>query len=131
MANGFRYSLRRTPGNSGSRIVDFLTSKEGFCEQYAAAMGWLARAAGLPARVAFGFARGNNKQGNTYLLTNFNLHAWTESANCAPRSSTPRAPATPTGSGARHDHQPCRKRSGSTGRRCKWSHRRTKTILSQ
>lgn len=78
VANGFRYSLRTKPGNSGSRIVDFLTNKEGFCEQYAAAMGWLARAAGLPARVAFGFTRGNNKQGNTYLLTNFNLHAWTE-----------------------------------------------------
>ena len=78
VANGFRYSLRTKPGNSGSRIVDFLTNKEGFCEQYAAAMGWLARAAGLPARVAFGFTRGNNRQGNTYLLTNFNLHAWTE-----------------------------------------------------
>ena len=36
------------------------------------------RAAGIPARVAFGWTLGNRRKGNTYTLTNKNLHAWTE-----------------------------------------------------
>ena len=52
-ANGFSYSFDAPGGNSGSAIVDFLASKKGFCVQYAAAMAWLVRAAGFPARVAF------------------------------------------------------------------------------
>ncbi|HYN94171.1 MAG TPA: DUF3488 and transglutaminase-like domain-containing protein [Pilimelia sp.] len=76
--NGFRYSLETTQGNSGSAIFDFLSSKVGFCEQYAAAMAWLVRSANIPARVAFGFTNGNKRDGNAYTLTNRNLHAWTE-----------------------------------------------------
>jgi hypothetical protein len=38
----------------------------------------MVRAAGIPARVAFGFANGSGRSGNTYTLTNRNLHAWTE-----------------------------------------------------
>jgi transglutaminase-like putative cysteine protease len=77
--NGFRYSLQTKSGTSGSAIVDFLDNKQGFCEQYSAAMAWLVRAAGIPARVAFGFSRGsNNRSGETWTLTNHNLHAWTE-----------------------------------------------------
>ncbi|RKN18835.1 transglutaminase domain-containing protein [Micromonospora musae] len=76
--NGFSYQLRTEGGTSGEDIVDFLTNKVGFCQQYAAAMGWLVRAAGIPARVAFGFTSGSNRNGNTYTLTNRNLHAWTE-----------------------------------------------------
>ena len=41
-------------------------------------MAWMVRAAGIPARVAFGFTRGSSRDGNTYTLTNRNLHAWTE-----------------------------------------------------
>jgi transglutaminase-like putative cysteine protease len=77
-ANGFRYSLQTRSGTSGSAIVDFLNNKQGFCEQYSAAMAWLVRAAGIPARVAFGFSRGTNRNGETWTLTNRNLHAWTE-----------------------------------------------------
>jgi transglutaminase-like putative cysteine protease len=76
--NGFTYSLETEPGTSGSDIVDFLENKTGFCEQYAAAMAWMVRAAGIPARVAFGFTNGNNRAGNTFTLTNRNLHSWTE-----------------------------------------------------
>jgi uncharacterized membrane protein YhaH (DUF805 family) len=77
-ANGFGYALSTKSGTSGSEIVDFLTNKQGYCEQYAAALAWLVRAAGIPARVAFGFTQGSNHDGGTYTLTNFNLHAWTE-----------------------------------------------------
>src|SRR5437763_8933547 len=41
-------------------------------------MAWLVRAAGIPARVAFGFTKGSAQKGSTYTLTNLNLHAWTE-----------------------------------------------------
>ena len=47
---------------AAAHIVDFLHNKRGFCEQYAAAMAWLVRAAGIPARVAFGFTRGSTPQ---------------------------------------------------------------------
>ncbi len=46
--NGFIYSLISDAGTSGSKIADFLTSKKGFCLQYAAALGWLVRQAGIP-----------------------------------------------------------------------------------
>jgi transglutaminase-like putative cysteine protease len=76
--NGFTYSLETESGTSGSAIVDFLTNKSGFCEQYAAAMAWLLRTAGIPARVAFGFTRGTQTDDDFTVLTTKNLHAWTE-----------------------------------------------------
>ena len=76
--NGFSYSVSTEGGVSGQDIVNFLTNKVGFCQQYAAAMTWMVRAAGIPARVVFGFTNGTNRQENTYTLTNLNLHAWTE-----------------------------------------------------
>jgi transglutaminase-like putative cysteine protease len=76
--NNFSYAVTTKTGTSGSEIVDFLTNKTGYCEQYAAALAWLVREAGYPARVAFGFTRGQGRNGNTYTLTNQNLHAWTE-----------------------------------------------------
>ncbi|MEU5905622.1 DUF3488 and transglutaminase-like domain-containing protein [Micromonospora sp. NPDC047527] len=76
--NGFSYRLSTESGSSGQDIVNFLTNKVGYCQQYAAAMAWLVRSAGIPARVAFGFTNGNKRDGNTYTLTNLNLHAWTE-----------------------------------------------------
>jgi transglutaminase-like putative cysteine protease len=75
--NHFSYSLQTQAGTSGSDIQAFLKNKVGFCQQYAAAMAWMVRVAGIPARVAFGFTRGT-KSGNTYVITNRNAHAWTE-----------------------------------------------------
>jgi transglutaminase-like putative cysteine protease len=75
---GFSYSLAAEDGPSESPIVDFLTAKRGYCLQYAAAMAWLVRAAGYPARVAFGWTRGAGVRNGVYSLTNLNLHAWTE-----------------------------------------------------
>src|SRR5581483_10502008 len=76
--NGFAYALTVPEGSSGQKITDFLENKRGFCQQYAAALAWMARAAGIPSRVAFGFTRGSNYSGGVYTLTNHNLHAWTE-----------------------------------------------------
>ncbi|HEX5740071.1 MAG TPA: DUF3488 and transglutaminase-like domain-containing protein [Pilimelia sp.] len=77
-ANGFRYDVRTEPGSTGAAITDFLERKVGFCQQYAAALAWLARAAGVPARVAIGFTLGSDNRGGARVLTNRNLHAWTE-----------------------------------------------------
>jgi transglutaminase-like putative cysteine protease len=77
-SNGFQYSLTTGDSTGGPKIVEFLTQKKGFCVQYAAAMAWLVRTAGIPARVAFGFTRGGTQQSNVQTLSNFNLHAWTE-----------------------------------------------------
>jgi transglutaminase-like putative cysteine protease len=77
-SNGFAYDTSTGADTSGSAIADFLKNKRGYCAQYAAAFGWLLREAKIPARVAFGFARGGTRQGQTMTLTNFNLHAWTE-----------------------------------------------------
>jgi transglutaminase-like putative cysteine protease len=77
--NKFIYSTVAPASVSGNPIVDFLNQKRGFCVQYAASMAWLARAAGYPARVAFGFTRGAGpNSAGVYSLTNYNLHAWAE-----------------------------------------------------
>ncbi|GAB3984732.1 DUF3488 and transglutaminase-like domain-containing protein [Plantactinospora veratri] len=95
--NGFSYALNTEGGTSGQDIVNFLTNKVGFCQQYAAAMTWLVREAGIPARVAFGFTSAN-RSGNTYTLTNNNLHAWTEvyftGIGWVPFDATPAASVT-------------------------------------
>lgn len=78
-ANGFRYDKYTRAGSSGSTMVDFITTgRTGYCEQYAAALAWMVRAAGIPARVAFGFTSGGKRSGNSYTVTNLNLHAWAE-----------------------------------------------------
>ncbi|AGL15508.1 transglutaminase domain-containing protein [Actinoplanes sp. N902-109] len=77
--NGFSYSLTTAdPDGGASAISAFLDNKAGYCQQYAAALAWMARVAGMPARVAFGFTRGSTRDGNAYVLTNRNAHAWTE-----------------------------------------------------
>ncbi|RSM56840.1 transglutaminase [Actinoplanes sp. ATCC 53533] len=77
--NGFTYSLRTAdPQVGASAIAAFLEGKAGYCQQYAAAMAWMVREAGIPARVAFGFTRGSTRDGDAYVLTNRNAHAWTE-----------------------------------------------------
>ncbi|MFG1608184.1 DUF3488 and DUF4129 domain-containing transglutaminase family protein [Actinoplanes sp. NPDC049265] len=76
--NDFTYSLQTSSGTSGSEIADFLQNKAGYCQQYAAALAWMVREAGIPARVAFGFTRGGDRDGNTWTITNRNAHAWTE-----------------------------------------------------
>jgi transglutaminase-like putative cysteine protease len=75
---GFSYSLQTQSSGNLSEIEAFLKNKVGYCQQYAAAMAWMVRAAGIPARVAFGFTRGTVEDGSTYVITNRNAHAWTE-----------------------------------------------------
>lgn len=73
----FEYSLDRRPGNSNRALQDFLRDKSGYCEQFAAAMAIMARALGIPARVAVGYLPGSYQNG-TWTVTSRDSHAWPE-----------------------------------------------------
>jgi len=53
--------------------------KEGYCNYYASAMAVLARAVGIPARVAAGYAQGDwERDANAYRVREYHSHAWVE-----------------------------------------------------
>jgi transglutaminase-like putative cysteine protease len=53
--------------------------QRGFCEHYAGALVFLARAANIPARVVIGYQGGEkNPLSNYWIVRNSNAHAWTE-----------------------------------------------------
>ncbi|GAA4599921.1 transglutaminase-like putative cysteine protease [Actinoplanes octamycinicus] len=104
--NGFSYSVSAQSTPNMSAIESFLRNKQGYCQQYATAMAWMVRAAGIPARVAFGFTRGT-KDNDSYVITNRNAHAWTEvylqGFGWIPFDATPAAGVT---GAARSDYAP-------------------------
>ncbi|MEO7124775.1 MAG: DUF3488 and transglutaminase-like domain-containing protein [Nakamurella sp.] len=77
-ANGFTYSLQTPLGNSGNALSDFLSSRSGYCEQYAAAMAIMVRTLGIPARVGIGFTQGAEQPDGSYQVTSNDAHAWVE-----------------------------------------------------
>jgi transglutaminase-like putative cysteine protease len=77
-ADGFVYSLNVPTGNSGDALVDFLTNKQGYCEQYASAMAIMLRSLNIPTRVVVGFTQGVRQADGSYLITSHDAHAWVE-----------------------------------------------------
>ncbi len=77
-ASGFTYSLTTKAGDSGSDLVDFLTNKAGYCQQYAAAMGIMLRMAGVPARVVLGYTHAGPDKNGSFTVTTNDAHAWDE-----------------------------------------------------
>jgi hypothetical protein len=77
-ANGFIYSLNVPGGTSGDLLVDFLNNKQGYCEQYAAAMAIMLRAIDVPARVGMGFTQGTKESSGDYVISSNDAHAWVE-----------------------------------------------------
>ncbi|CAN5190714.1 DUF3488 and transglutaminase-like domain-containing protein [soil metagenome] len=75
--NGFIYSLSTKPGTSGDDLVDFLTNRQGYCEQYAAAMAVMLRFVDVPARVVIGYTPGTINAGE-WTVTSDDAHAWVE-----------------------------------------------------
>lgn len=70
---------RRGSPQSDYALADFLfPSHRGYCEQYAAAIPVLARAVGIPSRVAVGFVTGSRGTGGAYEVTVKQRHAWPE-----------------------------------------------------
>ncbi len=57
----------------------WLDQKQGFCEHYSGAFVFLARAAGVPARVVVGYQGAEkNPMSNYWIVRHSNAHAWTE-----------------------------------------------------
>ncbi len=75
----FTYDLRGSGGSGTDAIVDFLDSRRGFCEQFAGAYAAMARAIGLPARVAVGFTAGEFQTAtDDFSVRARDAHAWPE-----------------------------------------------------
>lgn len=73
----FVYTTSVPPGESTDAIRSFLLSGKGFCEQFAGTYAALARAVGLPTRLAVGFTSGN-QVGDQFTVFGHNAHAWPE-----------------------------------------------------
>jgi transglutaminase-like putative cysteine protease len=76
--NGFTYSLSTKTGDSGSALVDFLKSRTGFCQQYAAAMAIMLRQADVPSRVVVGYTHPAPDKEGKFTVTTNDAHAWVE-----------------------------------------------------
>ncbi|HEX5994796.1 MAG TPA: DUF3488 and transglutaminase-like domain-containing protein [Jiangellales bacterium] len=74
----FSYSLEREPGTSASLLLDFLQNRVGYCEQFAATMAIMARAVGIPARVAVGYTPGEEQDDGSRIVRSHDSHAWPE-----------------------------------------------------
>ena len=73
----FRYTLSPPPTSGSDPLVQFLTvTKAGFCEQFAGAYGVLARALGIPTRLAVGFTAGQAGAGGVFTVTGADAHVW-------------------------------------------------------
>lgn len=77
-ASGFTYSLDVPAQDTGDALVDFLTYKRGFCQQFASAMAIMLRSLHIPARVVIGFSQGVRQANGSFLVTSRNAHAWVE-----------------------------------------------------
>ncbi len=81
LRNEMHYSLGVNAPPYDWDVVDYFLfdSKEGFCDYYATAMVVLARSAGIPARIAIGYASGtfDPAQGK-YTVLESDAHAWPE-----------------------------------------------------
>lgn len=77
----FPYNLELPQPPPGRDVVDYFLFdlQEGYCDYYATSMIVLARAAGLPARLAVGYASGNyDPVSANYIVTEADAHSWVE-----------------------------------------------------
>jgi transglutaminase-like putative cysteine protease len=75
----FTYSLDVANGHGTTAIEKFLfDTHTGYCEQFAGTYAAMARAVGLPARVAVGFTPGQQDADGVYRVKGENAHAWPE-----------------------------------------------------
>jgi transglutaminase-like putative cysteine protease len=75
----YRQDIEAPP--EGRDVIDYLLfdTREGYCNYYASAMVVLARASGIPARLAVGYAGGEHEpETGRYVVRERNGHAWVE-----------------------------------------------------
>ncbi len=74
----FEYELDVQQGHNEDAIVAFLTDKIGYCEQFAATFAAMARALGIPTRVAVGYTQGIQQPDGSFKVYGMHAHAWPE-----------------------------------------------------
>jgi transglutaminase-like putative cysteine protease len=77
----FTYSLTTASSDdpqAPSYLDQFIASKTGYCQQFAATMALMAESLGIPARVVVGFTPGQRQPDGTYVVRGKNAHAWPE-----------------------------------------------------
>jgi len=74
----FTYTTEVDPARSDDAVWDFLGTRTGYCVQFATAMTVMARALGIPARLAVGFLPGSPDDTGQYVVTGRDSHAWPE-----------------------------------------------------
>jgi protein-glutamine gamma-glutamyltransferase len=76
---GFSYTLL-PPEPLGLHTMDefYFDNRTGFCQHFSSSFAIIARAAGVPTRVATGFAGGEYLPAGYLLVTNARAHAWNE-----------------------------------------------------
>ncbi|HEU5301908.1 MAG TPA: DUF3488 and transglutaminase-like domain-containing protein [Acidimicrobiia bacterium] len=75
----FTYDTSITLGDDIDATAQFLRDRRGFCVQFASTYSLMARAVGLPARIAVGFTPGTpDPVTGVYSVTNHDAHAWPE-----------------------------------------------------
>ena len=80
----FTYSINVDPNERDSGLADWLLNPNspgyhtGYCEQFSASMGVLARLLGIPARTVLGFTPGAKRVDGSILVRDRNAHAWVE-----------------------------------------------------
>ncbi len=72
------YSLTPAPGHGSTAMLQFLDSREGYCEQFAGTMAVMLRSLGIPARLAVGYTPGTVGDDGRWTVSNANAHAWVE-----------------------------------------------------
>lgn len=79
LLRGGEYRYELSVGRPGPMPLQefLLETKEGYCQHFAGAAAMLLRMAGVPARVAVGFATGQ-REGDGYAVRDLDAHAWTE-----------------------------------------------------
>jgi transglutaminase-like putative cysteine protease len=75
----FTYSLNAPAVTNAAELANFLNNgRTGYCQQFAFAMAVLARMAGIPSRVAYGFTQGTRQRDGSWLVTTHDAHTWPE-----------------------------------------------------
>lgn len=79
-ARNFRYDTEIPAARTDDAVWDFLTTRTGYCVQYATAMTVMARSLGIPARMAVGFlpGRASPEVRGEFIVSGRQAHAWPE-----------------------------------------------------
>ncbi len=74
----FEYSTTIQRGHDNDAMLNFLSIRKGYCEQFAATFAAMARSIGLPTRVMVGFTWGILRSDGLYHVAGRQAHAWDE-----------------------------------------------------